>query len=308
VKRLGRVIDRKRHKKPVHKKITRGQVSSDSESESSDEGKTIMGIEYNQAERREISYTSGLKAGDNLPTKLVNKIWRHEYVDFYSLLYPNSEDEYQFAIGRRETFPTLNLTPKKRRALTEREWSTAFDDFVAIYCRKHPADLQDLLTYGKFIKTLMNTGDNWHYYDYMFRTDREHSHCNWSQIRIDLQISASRNQYGTKSLKSQSSTSNFIPKGYCFYFHAENKHCARGNDCYYKHNCMRCGRIHPSYLVCNENRFAKLQTEARPNTHANKQFTEVDTSRQPTVGMKFRQRTQPDTGFRTLTTARKVPE
>ena len=200
-----------------------------------------------------VEFCSGLKAGENFPERIKNKIWEDKYVDFFFLLHPDNDATYNLNISVSSTQnPALSLLPKKPRVLTEREWNSAFDEYIAVYCRKFPELLYDLLTYGKFVKNLMAKGHNWVYYDSKFRRDREHSKCPWTVIRVDLKIEAAqftevrktpfRNQrYPTKNENEK------IPFGYCFYFHSKNQRCDRAN-CKYKHECTLCSKRHPNYL------------------------------------------------------------
>lgn len=155
----------------------------------------------------EISYSSNLQAGAHLLAKTREKILNDKYIDFYDILFPETEGNYSMTMNTFSTKPAVDFIPKRRRALREHEWSVAFDDFVAIFGTTKPDQLTGLMTYGKFIKKLMLKGHNWSLYDCQFRKDREHSLCPWSTIRVDLQITASERQ-------STSYTSSFH-KTYC---------------------------------------------------------------------------------------------
>ena len=216
---------------------------------SSDEDSDIIAVK-----QRKFLHNSGLKAGDSLSDRVRKDIWKHKFVDFHHLLYPHQEDSYQLAITTVENTASLGLAAKKKRKLSEREWGSAFDDYVAIYTRKHPEDMQDLLTYSKFIKKLMGAGDDWHYYDYHFRKDREHYLCKWSHIRVDLQIDAARNKTFHAATTSAHGTNysrrSFVPIGYCFNYHAKHTVCQKGRSCTFNHTCPRCSVFHPAFLDC----------------------------------------------------------
>lgn len=243
IEKLQKKVTKSKNKKKTKKR--KRIVTSDETSEDDDS--------FSSSKQRKLLHNSGLKAGDNLSDIIRRKIWRHKYVDFHNILYPHQEDSFKLAINTKNT-ASLEIAPKKKRQLSEREWSSAFDDFVSIYIRKHPEDMQDLMSYSKFIKKLMAAGDNWHFYDYHFRVDREHSLCNWSHIRIDLQIDAAR--YKTVSSDfataygSNTSRLGQVPKGYCFHFHAKNSVCRKGRVCTFRHNCPRCAVLHPAYTDC----------------------------------------------------------
>lgn len=206
-----------------------------------------------------VSFSSGLSAGDNLSDKIRNKIWNNKYIDFYHILYPETEDTYAFSMNDSGTAPTLELLPKKRRPLTDKEWCKAFDDFLAVYTKKYPNEIQDLISYGKFIKQLMNCGHNWFMYDTQFRKDREFSLCKWTTLRVDLHFTAT-NTPSTSSQRSVTmpiSTSLSIPKGFCFAYHSRDKKCYN-KMCRWSHSCPRCSSVHPSYYSCMRD---------RPNQH-----------------------------------------
>ena len=241
---------KKKVNKPKKKSSKKRKRDSSSDETSEEEARSTT------IKQRKLLHNSGLKAGDNLSDKLKKKIWRHKYVDFHNILYPNQEESLQLALNTNNSKNTaaLEFTTKKKRKLTEREWCLAFDDFVAIYIRKHPEEMQDLMSYSKFVKKLMAAGDNWLHYDYKFRVDREHSLCNWSHIRIDLQIDAARYKAPSPELgnsyKSRLPHSGPVPKGFCFHYHAKNSVCRKGRTCSFRHNCPRCSALHPAFLEC----------------------------------------------------------
>jgi len=208
-----------------------------------------------------ITYASGLPAGESLPDRIKTKIWEQKYIDFHTLLYPDAEGNYSLSLDDSGTNPTLNLLPKKKRQLTENEWCRAFDDYVAVYTRRHPQELQDLLTYGKLIKFLMANKKNWAYYDINFRRDREFSLCKWSETRIDLHYVAvsteprySNNFLSTRSsypiepsFRTQRQPQTKTPFGYCFAYNSPTERC-QNRPCRWKHTCPKCSRNHPQFL------------------------------------------------------------
>ena len=196
-----------------------------------------------------IDFSSGLKAGDNLPEKIKQKIWDHKFIDFYFLIYPESDQSYNFSLNSNSDNPSLDLVPKKKRNLSEREWNSAFNDFLAVYCYRYPHELTELLTYSKFINGLMNSNSNWIFYDLRFRKDREFSLCKWTTIRLDLQLEANRIS-GQQKSQPQQQLNNKIPLGYCYAYHCSHLKCYK-DKCTYKHTCHRCSTNHPSYQPCN---------------------------------------------------------
>lgn len=220
-----------------------------------------------------VDFCSGLKAGENLPEKIKTKIWEDKYVDFYCILHPDNDPMYSLNISVSSTQnPALSLLPRKHKVLNEREWNSAFDDYIAVYCRRFPERLYDLLTYGKFIKNLMAKGHNWAYYDVNYRRDREHSKCPWTVIRIDLQIEAAQFSeskklpFRSKEYPKRKQIDD-IPVGYCFLYHTRSRRCEQVY-CKYKHECTVCSKRHPIYL-CTEGSSANTTINNRPHT-ANK--------------------------------------
>ena len=218
-----------------------------------------------QPEHNHIAYTSGLPAGENLPDRIKQKIWSNKYVDFFTLLYPDSDNSYCFSLNQMSSTPTLDLTPKKKRTLNEREWNKAWDEFLATHTRRFPEDLLELITYGKFIREMMVMGYNWNFYDTNFRKDREHSLCKWSTIRIDLQIQASQMKKTPESFPVNNQNNQHVPVGYCFKFHARNLRC-ESHPCRYKHNCPRCNKTHPAFFSCSRQAPESIITSQNQHT------------------------------------------
>ena len=199
-------------------------------------------------------FSSGLPIGTSVKDTLKQKIWAHKFVDLYDILYPSQSTSYTLGILDHSNQPHLNLTPNKKRTLSEREWSQAFDIFLAVYIQKYPNEITDLLSYSQHIKDLMRHNVNWQYYDRQFRLDREHSVCSWSNVRQDLELRAFRNNpkqsfSSNQPFRSAGSQSK-IPPGYCFKYHKQGVRCETQN-CRYKHQCPKCSRPHPTYLQCH---------------------------------------------------------
>ena len=74
-------------------------------------------------------FSSGLPIGTSVKDTLKQKIWAHKFVDLYDILYPSQSTSYTLGIMDHSNQPHLNLTPNKKRTLSEREWSQAFDIF-----------------------------------------------------------------------------------------------------------------------------------------------------------------------------------
>ena len=155
--------------------------------------------------------------------------------------------------------PTLQFVPQKKLPLTETEWCTAWDEFLAVYTQKPRNDLSDLITYSRHIKDLMQSGADWRYYERQFRVDREYSQCSWATVRVDLQLTATLKSTHTMTSNnqpfrqaSQHSKANTTrqqsrpPTGYGYNYHSQSVRCT-AEICQHKHVCPRCKRNHPMY-------------------------------------------------------------
>ena len=199
--------------------------------------------------------SNGLLAGEAVPEKIVNNIREQKFVDFYDILFPDAENAYTISLGDFDDSKKLDFIPRKKRLLSETEWASAFDDFLAVNVKAHPDQLVQLITYSKFIKSIMRKGHDWRYYDHHFRKDREFSLYTWDTVRVDLQLTASlKNSSSTSSTtakgyntKSSSTTHSRIPPGFCFNFNLRGVRC-QNDRCTYKHKCPRCNHTHPIYL------------------------------------------------------------
>ena len=259
-------------------------------SEAGGEFTTIPAVVTHQAPRP-ILFAAGLPAGYHLSDHTKTKIWLHKYVDFHEIFNHTPHDSaYTMSLNSSNNTPTLNFVPQKKRPITETEWSTAWDDFLAVYTQKHPNDLSDLITYSRHIKELMRSGANWRYYDHQFRVDREYSLCSWAAVRVDLQLTATLNKptftphntqpfLPARSFRANTprQQQNRPPPGYCYNYHSQYVRCTTDN-CQYKHACPKCNRSHPMYRSCftqvttSTNR-GKLPYNKPSNTNQNTRLT-----------------------------------
>ena len=192
-------------------------------------------------------YSGGAPIGHAVKQSLKTKIWEHKYIDLADLLYPNTSRGYDLAVQDEEK-PALCYEPKKRKFLSEQDWSAAFDVFIAIYLEKYPSELNGILTYAQHVKDLMRNGANWRMYDSLYRQEREFTKCSWNIIRQDLELRAFRI---TLQRSSKFNTSQpKLPKGFCYAYHKKGSYCDK-QDCRFKHVCPRCSRPHPEYTRCN---------------------------------------------------------
>ena len=212
---------------------------------------------------RPVLFAASLPTGYQVSERNKIKIWAHQYVDFQDILFNSTtEPTYTMSVHDAGNAPTLQFAPQKKWPLTETEWCTAWDDFLAVYTQNHAHDLSDLITYSRHIKDLMQSGADWGHYDRQFRVDREYSHCSWATVRVDLQLTATLKSTHTMTRNNQpfrqasqpfkantTRQQSRPPTGYCFSYHSQSVRCTAEN-CQYKHVCPRCKRNHPMYRQC----------------------------------------------------------
>jgi hypothetical protein len=216
-------------------------------------------------------HAAGVPIGTNIKDLVKAKIWELKYLELRDLLYPNQTPSYLLQLADNDSnSPQLNLSPRKRKSLSETEWGAAMDIFVSIYVQKYPAQLNDILSYCQHVKDLMRNAANWRQYDYQYRLDREFSHCSWLLVRQDLELRAFRSPTPTQTNTSKnnnfsssrqgfsptSSSSNKPPSGYCFAYHQKGARCETDN-CPYKHTCPKCQQKHPMFYPCNSRKSDK---------------------------------------------------
>ena len=209
-----------------------------------------------------VGFSSGILAGEQLPDGHKTKIWADTFVDLYDVLYPDATSLYSVSFLNDDG--KLAATPKKKRHLSQSEWSKAFDIFMSVYARKKSEEIHDLLSYSLHIKYLMDKGYNWQHYDIQFRKDREFTKCKWTLLRVDLLFlgnllhassgpfsqrnpsQTGKHPYGRTPSKTEAGSTPDVPPGYCFNYHSPGKFCSTQN-CTFKHFCPICNSAHPKY-------------------------------------------------------------
>ena len=181
--------------------------------------------------------------GANLPGKLKAKIVNNEFINFGDLLSDNVE-QFTFALSGNDTTPTLSIKPKVSKSnLSISQWAQAFHIFVAVYCKRHPSEIANLMKYYDTIDQMACNNFLWRTYDEQFRKLRQFASISWEKVNQELYIKACirpRNPglNDTNTRKPQSFRGN-LPKGYCWAFEKREK-CDNTN-CKFKHVCHNCG-------------------------------------------------------------------
>ena len=224
--------------------------------------------------QRPVMLSSGVRAGMHLPDRIREKIMTSKYVEFYDIIFPETEQAYTMSMGNPNTGPVLSFIPRKRRQLTETEWCSAFDEYLSVYLVANPDHLGDILTYGRTIKAMMRNNQNWRFYDEQFRRDRELTLCSWASLRVDLQISAAQLSTSVSSPPNNghsfrgNSPSNIgqIPKGYCFRYNTPGTRCLT-TQCTFKHSCPSCLKPHPIYMCKSAHHLTRNNRPSSPTAN-----------------------------------------
>ena len=203
---------------------------------------------------------AGTPIGAHVPHSIKFKIWDDKYVDLIDILYPTDVPAYALSIDPHSGSPQLSLQPKKKRQLSETEWASAMDVFVAIYLERYPSKSTEILTYVKSVKELMHERADWAYYDFHYRSDRALTREPWTTTNPALEAKARYRGFKSKpqpnkvnqSFRGNSNYDNKsqIPYGFCFAYHSQGRRCT-AMPCNYSHVCYNCTRNHPAFQRCH---------------------------------------------------------
>ena len=224
---------------------------SGSESDSDLEGECTVQF----AKQRPV-FSGGLTISQTIPQKIKLKIWQHKFIDFVELLNPhNMTPSYSVSLNSNSLLsnkPALMFQPKSKKNGYLNMNRIKLGIHICLFIlKKYPEQLDQMLTYHQHIQRMMARQANWRDYDYHFRVDREYVQFNWDIVRPDLERDAYNSfrpytkQFGNPSNKTSSSTQS-IPKGYCFAYNTIGKRCVPDN-CSFKHVCPECQNKHPKY-------------------------------------------------------------
>ena len=200
----------------------------------------------------------------NVSAKVKAKIWAHEFIDFGVLLSSGAGDtRYHLSVSSQggSSLPALSLEPShKPKAIPNIEaWTSAFQIFVGVYTAKFPLEAPILMKYGEVVWDLATRGADWRLYDTQFRLLRQsnpaelpwgYTHWElWIRVQTFGHARLSKPQSNMRTSSNNSSLSvagPFVPRGFCRKFH-RGAVCL---GCNYKHNCFKCGVVHPA-IRCN---------------------------------------------------------
>ena len=214
-----------------------------------------VGISQTESRPPSVFNSMTISIDARLDPKIKAKIWSNEYFDFGQLLHSApAESQYNMSIATANgsSTPTLCLEPtNKAKSISSIEvWTSAFQVFVGVYTSRYPLEGPALMKYSEVVRDLAARGCDWRYYDTNFRYLRQQNPTSmpWGVTHWELWIRSQHFfQGGLRSNPPQAPThSSYIPKGYCRKFHSG----ATCPGCSYKHECHKCGSMHPS-TKCN---------------------------------------------------------
>ena len=205
-------------------------------------------------------------------------------MEFADLISTTRSTDYTLDLTTEDGLPQFRLASRKRKTLSQNEWSQAMDIFVAIYTERYPSEIKPILSYAQTVKDLMQNKANWVWYDTQFRTDREFTLCPWDEIRQDLELRSFRqphNYDNDKPFRAQgnkgfrNNKEDQVPTGYCFAYHAKAQRCSN-HRCTYKYTCPHCHAPHSQFLRCNPNRPSHSPNRSRPENNDKQRHTDKE--------------------------------
>ena len=177
-------------------------------------------------------------------TKIKEKIWSNQYVEFPTLL-PTYKEDHTFHFKDKDGSLCLAAS-KPSKFITLNDWITAFATYMSIYVQKWPAESQALLKYMQIIRNIAARGGDFRKYDETFRRVRQSQLMAWDSLHAELYVqvmmSGSFQPRHPQPFRGSGASPKEprTPKGFCIKFH-KGEHCP---GCRYKHTCFNCGEPH----------------------------------------------------------------
>ena len=218
-------------------------------------GEGSLGVSQAESRPPSIFNSMSVPLDARLDAKIKTKIWSNEYFDFGQLLHSiPTDNKYRISISDTQgnATPSLCLEPTRKAKVitTIEEWTGAFQVFVGVYTSKFPHEAPALMKYSEVVRDLASRSGDWKFYDTNFRYIRQQNPAgmSWGAPHWELWIRA---QHFSQSLKKPNfpkppPSNTIVPRGYCRKFHTG----AACSGCTYKHECHKCGTIHPAHR-CN---------------------------------------------------------
>ena len=178
---------RKNTKSKKRKRTKYFSSDSDSESDSSSSSDSSSGTFSSSSESDSDEEYGGfnssqIKLDQRVPSKIKEKIWQGEYIDFELLL--NAAKRPGFLYENKETRKKCRQEMKSIL-----DWITGFNVFMAIYIAQHPSEAANLLHYLHTVMELSRLGGDWLSYDRDFRMCKASGgNFQWQQLNTELSL------------------------------------------------------------------------------------------------------------------------
>ena len=102
---------------------------------------------------------SSVSVDEAIPGKLKSQIWANEFVEFSVLLKPKDSEKFDVSVDFSDKGPKMSLAPRTKKTIYDYdEWSSAFNIYKCIYCRKFPGAQGSLAKYGELIREIKRDG------------------------------------------------------------------------------------------------------------------------------------------------------
>ena len=190
------------------------------------------------------------------------KIWNLEYVDLALLLRQNFDcqnEKHNYVSvedGKLVMHPTNK--PNKVKHIDSIElWTDAFINYARVVIERHPLLAGDLYSYMSIIRGASTDApfSRVYSYDQQFRLRMSFNPTrSWSQIDGNLWL-----RFIAKGAQGSQNFAQSQQKP-CYDYNFK-KSCFRYN-CIYKHNCFKCGGLHPA-VICGNFRQGHFQSDSR---------------------------------------------
>ncbi|XP_021343518.1 uncharacterized protein LOC110443562 [Mizuhopecten yessoensis] len=190
-------------------------------------------------------HSASIPLMDLVSDKVKERIWANKFVDLASITDKNQSSFEMVLKGDDDESPSLHWCKKEpsKKKLSRETWKNKFTIFTAVYCKKYPDAIEQLLKYSSVIRDLALKQADWVYYDTMFRDLRCHREMAWDLIHMELWHEAISRRQQSSHTSSQASLQSKLPntgKGPCWKF-MRGVHCG---GCKYSHKCGTCGARH----------------------------------------------------------------
>lgn len=219
--------------------------------------------------------SSSLPVYAHVPQKVIEKIWKDEFIDMSLLMHNRgyTPEEYAFKLSTNYddgTTPSFSVLHNgKSKKLTHAQWDICFETFHAIRTANPNLshESSDLCAYRGTIRQLARCGADWRSFDETFRSLRVTMGWTWSKKPDDMMWTAAlpafflkgNPEYHNQSFlsdgeqtppwqsKKGNRNSKGVPRGLCFNFNDQaGSKCSLGAKCRYRHECRWCKESHPA--------------------------------------------------------------